>query len=193
VEGNKINPKIKFDMYIKAILIIYILFVFFTLHADCQIQMTKGWDTLESRRAKIFVNEKGQHVGCDALMECMSFDPTFYSVSYDRMKREFNIKGTVYISGTARRDSIKLGSVHLYLAKPVWDPLTNLREDTLTNMREIGVTIGEKSKDAVFPNRRGDFSLTFIAEPNDKLYFYAPGYGLVEYNIDRVASGEVAL
>jgi hypothetical protein len=179
-------------MYIKAILIIIIFFGSFTLHADCQIQKAKGWEILESRRANIFVDEKGKGVGCDGVLECMAFDPTFYSVSYDPKKREFSIKGMVRISGT-KSEFTKLSGVHLYLAKPVWDPLSKLREDTLTNMREIGVTGREKSKDAVFPNRRGDFSLTFIAEPNDKLYFYCPGYGLVEYNIDRVVSGEIVL
>jgi hypothetical protein len=170
----------------------YIFFVFFALHVHSQIKKTNPLLSLESRRANQFVDEKGKRVGCDALLECMSFDPLLDSLSYDEKKREFSIKGTVRISGT-KSEWLKLGGVYLYLAKLVKGTLTPVAEDTLTNMREIGVTISGINKNAKFPNRQGDFSLKFIAEPNDKLYFYAPGYGLVEYNIDRVASGEVAL
>jgi hypothetical protein len=171
---------------------INIFFVFFALHVHSQIKRTNPFLLLESRRANQFVDEKGKGVGCNGMLDCMSFDLAFYSANYDPKKREFSIKGTAYI-GRTERDSITLGSVYLFLAKPVRNSLANLRDDTLTNKREIGVTIRDKNKAAVFPNRRGDFNLKFIAEPNDKLYFFHPGYGLVEYNIDKVVSGEVAL
>jgi hypothetical protein len=171
-------------MRIGAVLTLNILFVLLTLHANCQIQKTKGWEVLESQRAKKFVDEKGQSKGCDALLECMSFDPVLHSLTYDQKKREFSIDGMVRISGS-KSEWMKLEDVYLYLAQPV--------NDTLVNMRKIGVTVKGGGKDAVFPNRRGDFRLKFIAEPNDKLYFFHPGYGLVEYNIDKVVSGEIVL
>jgi hypothetical protein len=167
--------------------IIVTVFVIQAFLIECKAQSTSSeiFSSLQSQRNRVFVDEKGQQLGCDGILECQPLDVVIYSVSYNKRNRQLVVQGNVYIAAAISGDTVRSAGTRIFLAEPC--------KDTLTKIRELGHTIKELNKRAVFPNRRGDFDLKFTAGPMDKLYFVHGSYGLLEYNIDKIVSGEIAL
>lgn len=155
------------------------------LHVNGQAKSAEVWNALQSKRGRSFIDEKGQSLGCDGNLECFPFDVIIYSASYDKSNRHFVIQGSVYTGATKAVDTTHVGGVAILLAQPC--------QDTLKDVRKIGMTVMGKKVGSGFPNRRGDFYLQFTASPKDKLYFMHGLFGLLEYNIDEIVSGKVML
>lgn len=135
-------------------------------------------DALKNGARLIYVNENGDYFGCGIKLECMPFSVKMYSITFDKKSNIFTICGNVFVDGISK-DTVTVGGVSILIAKPL--------RDTLTNVRFIGNTIERKGKN-IYPYRRGDFKIEFIAESNDKLYFSHPIFSLIEYDIGKLVS-----